>query len=245
MQTFPYNRVMHLYYYQHQDWFCEKAGYHQRELLQRQCLNWVLKDPEYQSIEPTKTVREASGKLILEPSCLHLGITHKSGWTVLAIAKTAVGIDLERKDRGGDHDLITSRFYPNAFKSFLSQINLEPDDFTLSFSLLESYAKAKGCGLQALLDHSQEFCDLKQMDFFYYQSKEHWLTLCVRKDFDDEVTRTGRVKLTKIDPLPAPQQQSAFLDDNSGMGVDQAGFQMGRTVALSMTKAGVIGDDVV
>ncbi len=136
---------------------------------------------------PLRLQTNAFGKPMLENDGLHFSLSHTTGFVVCAIGDRELGVDVEKTRTY--REALVRRFFCPEEQAFLGRSADSDEDFTVLWTLKESYLKALGCGLNRPLN---SFCvcleprphlkDDSETGFWYARLKEAHVSLCVPGD---------------------------------------------------------------
>lgn len=133
---------------------------------------------------PLRLRTNAYGKPMLTDGDLHISLSHTADFVVCAVGDRELGVDAE-KPRAYREALVRRFFCPEE-QAFLRSSPDPDEDFTLLWTLKESYLKALGCGLNRPLD---SFCVCMEPEprlvgdtdtgFWHTKLKDTYISLCV------------------------------------------------------------------
>lgn len=108
---------------------------------------------------------------------LHFNVSHAGGRALIAIAPSAVGIDIERADKCIDHLAVAAEIFSPAEYAAVEQAprRQRSEIFFTIWTRKEAYLKATGCGFSANLERISSIAEGREIeDTSMPQGPEHW-----------------------------------------------------------------------
>lgn len=114
---------------------------------------------------------------IVGDDSLHFNVSHAAGRALIAIAPSAVGIDIERADKSIDHLAVAAEIFSPAEYAAVEnapQPNRSEVFFTI-WTRKEAYLKATGCGFSANLERISSIAPDREIeDASILHGADHW-----------------------------------------------------------------------
>lgn len=124
---------------------------------------------------------------------LWFNLSHTGGYVVCAVARMAVGVDVEQETRRADFAEVSQRFFAPGECEYLRGLppELRRGAFFRIWTRKEAYIKADGRGLAVPLE-SFNVLDTAEYRFWEFQAAEHRIALAV-------ADREGRIEVRRHD----------------------------------------------